>query len=254
MVVTTVPGKSVDMGSALLIRFGLVAGNPGGAAWTDTARRVERLGFSTVLVPDTLHTPSPLIACAVAAAGTSTLRTGPYVLSVANRPPGQVAYDVATLSQLTGGRFELGVGAGRPGAQDDAAAFGMPYGSPRERIAQVEATVAAVRTAAPEVPVLIAGSGPRMLRIGGRLADTVALDHEVDRPNPIPEPLPAQTPQERDILDLIARGDTNRQIGQATFLSEKTVKNYVSNILARLGLERRTQAAVLASQLTRQDT
>ncbi len=130
----------------------------------------------------------------------------------------------------------------------------MPYGSPRERIAQVEATVAAVRTAASEVPVLIAGSGPRMLRIGGRLADTVALDHEVDRPNPIPEPLPAQTPQERDILDLIARGDTNRQIGQATFLSEKTVKNYVSNILAKLGLERRTQAAVLASQLTRQDT
>jgi DNA-binding NarL/FixJ family response regulator len=48
---------------------------------------------------------------------------------------------------------------------------------------------------------------------------------------------------------LIAEGLTNRQIGERMFLAEKTVKNYVSNILAKLGLERRTQAAVLASRL-----
>jgi two-component system response regulator DevR len=57
------------------------------------------------------------------------------------------------------------------------------------------------------------------------------------------------TEQERRILALIAEGLTNRQIGESIFLAEKTVKNYVSSILAKLGLERRTQAAVLATKL-----
>jgi two-component system, NarL family, response regulator DevR len=57
------------------------------------------------------------------------------------------------------------------------------------------------------------------------------------------------TEQERKLLALIAEGLTNRQIGERMLLAEKTVKNYVSSILAKLGLERRTQAAVLASRL-----
>jgi len=57
------------------------------------------------------------------------------------------------------------------------------------------------------------------------------------------------TPQELKLLGYIAEGMTNRQIGEQMFLAEKTVKNYVSSILAKLGLERRTQAAVLASKL-----
>ena len=61
--------------------------------------------------------------------------------------------------------------------------------------------------------------------------------------------LESLTDQERKILTLIAEGMTNRQIGERLFLAEKTVKNYVSSILAKLGLERRTQAAVLASKL-----
>ena len=67
-------------------------------------------------------------------------------------------------------------------------------------------------------------------------------DHE-------PDELAQLTHQERKILELIAEGLTNRQIGERMFLAEKTVKNYVSSILAKLGLERRTQAAVLASKL-----
>lgn len=57
------------------------------------------------------------------------------------------------------------------------------------------------------------------------------------------------TPQERKILDLIAEGQTNRQIAGALFLAEKTVKNYVSNMLAKLGMERRTQAASYAARV-----
>ncbi len=57
------------------------------------------------------------------------------------------------------------------------------------------------------------------------------------------------TPQERRILDLIAEGCTNRQIAETMFLAEKTVKNYVSNLLSKLGMERRTQAATFAARL-----
>lgn len=59
------------------------------------------------------------------------------------------------------------------------------------------------------------------------------------------------TEQELTLLGYIAEGLTNRQIGERMFLAEKTVKNYVSSILAKLGVERRTQAAVLASKLLR---
>ena len=55
--------------------------------------------------------------------------------------------------------------------------------------------------------------------------------------------------RERDILALIADGLTNRQIGERLFLAEKTVKNYVSALLAKLGMERRTQAAVYGAEL-----
>jgi two-component system, NarL family, response regulator DevR len=65
------------------------------------------------------------------------------------------------------------------------------------------------------------------------------------------EELAGLTDQERKILALIAEGMTNRQIGERIHLAEKTVKNYVSSILSKLGLERRTQAAVLASKLLR---
>jgi two-component system response regulator DevR len=63
------------------------------------------------------------------------------------------------------------------------------------------------------------------------------------------ERLQRLTEQERRILDLIAEGLTNRQIAERVHLAEKTVKNYVSNLLAKLGMERRTQAAVYATRL-----
>jgi two-component system, NarL family, response regulator DevR len=64
-----------------------------------------------------------------------------------------------------------------------------------------------------------------------------------------PTELESLTPQERRILELITEGMTNRQIGEQLFLAEKTVKNYVTSILSKLGMQRRTQAAVLASKL-----
>jgi DNA-binding NarL/FixJ family response regulator len=57
------------------------------------------------------------------------------------------------------------------------------------------------------------------------------------------------TDQERNILELIAEGLTNRQIGERMFLAEKTVKNYVSNMFTKLGMSRRTEAAAYAARL-----
>jgi two-component system, NarL family, response regulator DevR len=64
------------------------------------------------------------------------------------------------------------------------------------------------------------------------------------------DPLAGLTPQERRILDLIAEGKTNRQIGESMYLAEKTVKNYVSNLLAKLGMARRSEAAAYAARLS----
>jgi DNA-binding NarL/FixJ family response regulator len=63
------------------------------------------------------------------------------------------------------------------------------------------------------------------------------------------DPLASLTPQERRILELIGDGLTNRQIGEQMFLAEKTVKNYVSALFAKLGMERRTQAAAYAARV-----
>jgi two-component system response regulator DevR len=64
-----------------------------------------------------------------------------------------------------------------------------------------------------------------------------------------PDELKSLTEQERRILEYVAQGLTNHEIAQKMFLADKTVKNYVSSVLAKLGLERRTQAAVLATRL-----
>lgn len=63
------------------------------------------------------------------------------------------------------------------------------------------------------------------------------------------DPLSGLTEQERTLLGLLAEGLTNKQIADRMFLAEKTVKNYVSRLLAKLGMERRTQAAVFATKL-----
>jgi two-component system response regulator DevR len=87
---------------------------------------------------------------------------------------------------------------------------------------------------------------------GGSLIDPALTARVLERirsgPATAPE-LADLTEQELKLLGHIAEGLTNRQIGERMFLAEKTVKNYVSSILAKLGLERRTQAAVLASKL-----
>ncbi|MGY1695328.1 response regulator [Geodermatophilus sp. SYSU D00814] len=92
----------------------------------------------------------------------------------------------------------------------------------------------------------------RTVAAGGSLLDPAATTAVLERMRRAAEPegpLARLSDQERTVLRLIGEGLTNRQIGERMFLAEKTVKNYVSHLLAKLGLERRTQAAVLATEL-----
>ncbi|MEV6523776.1 response regulator transcription factor [Longispora sp. NPDC051575] len=92
----------------------------------------------------------------------------------------------------------------------------------------------------------------RRVAAGQSLLDPAVTARVLDRIRQgtrAPDALADLTEQERKVLVHMAEGMTNREIAAAMFLAEKTVKNYVSSVLAKLGLERRTQAAVLASKL-----
>ncbi|MFC5997467.1 response regulator [Quadrisphaera sp. GCM10027208] len=96
--------------------------------------------------------------------------------------------------------------------------------------------------------------GIRRVAAGQSLLDPAVTEQVLQRlrSGPAEDPrLASLTAQEKRILALIADGLSNRQIAEEMFLAEKTVKNYVSSLLAKLGMERRTQAAVFAARLDR---
>jgi DNA-binding NarL/FixJ family response regulator len=123
-------------------------------------------------------------------------------------------------------------------ADDDALFEAVMAGAAGYLLKQVHGTdiVGAVRTVASGQSLLDPRSTARMLQ---RIRDQATRK----------DPLAALSDQERRILELIGEGMTNRQIGERMFLAEKTVKNYVSNLLSKLDMQRRTQAAALAAQL-----
>ncbi|MBL0887583.1 TIGR03621 family F420-dependent LLM class oxidoreductase [Myceligenerans indicum] len=189
--------------TAIPFRFGVVTTAPPRAtAWTDHARAVERLGYDTLVMPDNVSRGLAVFpALAAAAAATSRLRLGTYVLANDVRHPVMVAKESLALAALSDGRFELGLGAGRPAAQADNAMLGLPFDDGAVRVSRLAesiglirrlldgetvthdgehyavtgATVTADGAAARPVPLMIAAGAPRMLRLAGEVADTVAL-------------------------------------------------------------------------------
>jgi DNA-binding NarL/FixJ family response regulator len=122
-------------------------------------------------------------------------------------------------------------------ADDDALFGAIMAGASGYVLKQIRGTdlVSAVRT--------VAGGGSLLdARTTGRMLERLRRNEAAT------DPLAHLTEQERRILDLIGEGLTNRQIGERMFLAEKTVKNYVSSLLAKLGLQRRTQAAILVTR------
>ena len=125
-------------------------------------------------------------------------------------------------------------------ADDEALFAAIMAGAAGYVLKEVRSTelVSSVRTVAAGGSLL----DPELVRqVRSRLRLRAAEEERVER----------LSPQERRILDLIADGMTNRQISEEMFLAEKTVKNYVSNLLSKLGFSRRTEAAVFAARLER---
>ncbi|MDQ6671652.1 MAG: LLM class flavin-dependent oxidoreductase [Chloroflexota bacterium] len=160
-------------------RFGMVGVPQGtGEQWRSTAQRVEELGYATLLMPDGLQLLSPLPALAVAASVTRHLRVGTFVMASPLRPPGLAAWDAHSLSVLVDGRFELGIGTGRPEVVQQAAELlGVPPGSGAQRLAQVEQTIDRLRQLDGDrhTPVLIAASGPKARALAAARADIVTV-------------------------------------------------------------------------------
>ncbi len=182
-------------------RFALqLLGAPDARTWTERVRWAEGAGYSTVSMQDHVGSRfSPLPALAAAAAVTTSVRLATFVLANGFRHPALVAKDAATLQVLSGGRFELGLGAGWLGAEFEE--LGLPFESPGRRIARLRESVEIIRrlfaggavtytgehytvrdlelvpTMAPGAGprVILAGGGPKILSLAGEKADIVSV-------------------------------------------------------------------------------
>ncbi|HEY7431155.1 MAG TPA: TIGR03621 family F420-dependent LLM class oxidoreductase [Streptosporangiaceae bacterium] len=188
------------------IRFGVVSESVlDGPAWADQARRLEDAGVGSLLIRDHFSAGAfgqqlaPFSALAAAAAVTTQLRVGTLVLANDFRHPAIVAHEAASLHHLTGGRFELGLGAGW--YEPEYAAAGIPFDSARVRIDRLEESLAIITGLLTGTPVrhsgahyqidgldldvlpprhgrprlLVGAGGTRMLRIAARFADIVGV-------------------------------------------------------------------------------
>ena len=174
-------------------------------AWRDHVRRVEDAGVDVLLVRDHFSAAAfgpqlaPFTALATAAAITTRLRVGTLVLSNDFRHPAIVAHEAASLHHLSGGRFELGIGAGW--YQPEYAAAGMPFDGAGRRIDRLEESLGVIKGLLARKPVrhdgasyridgldldvvpggtgtprlLVGAGGPRMLRLAARHADVVGI-------------------------------------------------------------------------------
>ncbi|MCI0581445.1 MAG: TIGR03621 family F420-dependent LLM class oxidoreductase [Chloroflexi bacterium] len=187
-------------------RFGVIHEQPQDApGWRSHLRRIEDLGFSTFLVRDHLvadffgEQPAPLVALASAAALTTRLRLGTMVLAVDYRHPAMLAKEVASLDLLSGGRLELGLGAGWLRREYEAA--GLPFDPAGTRIDRLEEAITILDglfrdgpltfggkhytvtelegypkpVQRPRPPLLIGGGRRRVLTLAGRVADIVGI-------------------------------------------------------------------------------
>ena len=141
-------------------------------------RRIADSGYSTLLMPDVPQwQPAPAPTLAVAAAQTD-LRVGTWVYASPLRPAWTTAWEAHSMTVLTEGRFEMGIGTGRPGIEDELRELGMPVAPPRERLAEVRQTVATLRDRdGPHghTPVVMAVRGPTARALALDVADTVTV-------------------------------------------------------------------------------
>src|SRR5438094_228049 len=144
--------------------------------WRDRIRRFADSGYSTLLMPDFRQlqpSPGPTLAAAATLTG---MRVGTWVYASPLRPTRSTAWEAHSLSVLTERRFEMGIGTGRPGIEDELRDLGMPVVPPSERLTQVRETVTMLRELdgpALHTAVVMAVHGPKAQALAADLADAV---------------------------------------------------------------------------------
>jgi probable F420-dependent oxidoreductase len=184
------------------LRFGVITSHANdGPAWRERARRAEGLGYSSVLMPDHFQDQwAPIVGLTVAAEATTDLRVGTLVFDNDYRHPVVLAKELATLDRATGGRLEVGMGAGWKRTDYDEA--GIPYDRPGVRIERMAEALTVMRalwasdepvvfegthyridgavgTPRPHrgpPPVCIGGGGRRILSLAAREADIISVN------------------------------------------------------------------------------
>lgn len=153
-------------------RFGVVGSADDLASWTALARRVEDLGFDTLVSPDPQGSLDPFVVLSAAAAVTSSLHVGTFVAVNAFRDARLLEWQAGSLHRFTGGRFELGLGTGRPHARAQADALGRSWSS---RFEELASTVRLLSASAERPPLLLAAGGPKMRALAAETADIVTM-------------------------------------------------------------------------------
>ena len=145
-------------------------------ALQESARAATQHGYSIFLVPDNIFMLSPGPSLAIVASA-ADIRVGTLVMSSPLRAPAVAAWEAHTLSVLTEGRFELGIGAGLSVLGPAVEAHGIEFESPAQRVRRVEEVIDRVNAISGDshIHITMAAGGPRMRRLAGRVADSVLL-------------------------------------------------------------------------------
>ncbi|MDT5016763.1 MAG: hypothetical protein QOD39_2923 [Mycobacterium sp.] len=139
----------------------------------DWARRTEDMGYDVLHMADHLYTTAPFPMLTAAAMATTTLHLGTFVLNAGFYRPALLARDVTSLRDLSGGRFELGLGAGYVKEEFEQAE--LPYPTAGQRVDWLRHVTEHVNEHASDVPILIAGNGDKLLTIAAQRAHIIGL-------------------------------------------------------------------------------
>lgn len=144
-----------------------------GRSWREQVKQIEGLGFASLFVPDGVHLLSPFQALATAAAVTTTLTLTTFVLASPLREPGAAAWEANSLAVLAEGRFELGLGTGRPSMKEETAVVGASYGTGASRLEQMAETIRRFRALDGDrhTPLMIAAAGPKAVALAAAEAN-----------------------------------------------------------------------------------
>jgi probable F420-dependent oxidoreductase len=250
-------------------RFAVTARWPrSGAHWRDVARRAEDLGYDVLLMTDHMGRQlAPIPALMAVADATTRLRIGSIVFANDYRNPVMLAKEVATLDLLSGGRVEIGIGAGW--SAFDYRELGIPYDPPGVRVSRLEESVGLLKRLLseesvdhagthytirgakvlprpiqrPHPPLMIGGGGPRVMRLAAREADIVTFAPQMSaRGRPRLDAIRENALAERVKLFRAAAGERAERIELNVFVFDAAVTDRARSLMAGVSAHLRRAA------------